>query len=85
MYLKQKGELEASNIEKKNNIMKIQSILAAKKKKLAEIREEIKKHQIYEDFLKEVKGLSEDFSSGQFDEQSVMAILDRYATMKKKK
>jgi hypothetical protein len=38
--------------------------LAAKKKKLAEIREEIKKHQIYEDFLKEVKGLSEDFSSG---------------------
>lgn len=49
--------------------------MAKKKEKLAEIRNKIKKYQIYEDFLKEVKGLSEDFSAGEFDEFSVMNIL----------
>ena len=39
MYLKQKAELKNSNSEKKKNITGIESILEAKKKRLAEIRE----------------------------------------------
>jgi hypothetical protein len=35
--------------------------------------------------LKDVKGLSDDFSVGELDEFSVMTILERYQTMDKKK
>lgn len=73
------------NAKRREEIKEKQQKLAKKKDKLTEIRNRIKKYQIYEDFLKEVKGLSQDFSTGQFDEFSVMTILERYKTMDKKK
>jgi hypothetical protein len=52
---------------------------------LDEIRANIKKYQIYEEFLKEVRNLSDDFGPSDTDEFSVMSILERYKTMDKKK
>ena len=83
--LKQVMELEMTNAKKREEIREKEKRLASKKEKLAEIRAKIKKHHIYEDFLKEVKELSEDFNTGEFDEFSVMTILEHYQTMDKKK
>lgn len=55
MYEKQKLELEQRNERRREEIKEKEDKLAEKKLKLAKIREEIKKHQIFEDFLKEVK------------------------------
>ena len=73
--LKQATELETANVKKREEIKEKEKRLASRKEKLAEIRAKIKRHQIYEDFLKEVKDISEDFNTGEFDEFSVMTIL----------
>jgi hypothetical protein len=40
---------------------------------------------VYEEFLKEVRNLSDDFGPVDMDDFSVMSILERFKTMEKKK
>ena len=49
--------------------------LRQKKLQLEDIRVKIRKYTIYEEFLKEVRNLSDDFGPSDMDEFSVMSIL----------
>jgi len=40
---------------------------------------------VYEEFLREVRSLSDDFGPSDVDDFSVMSILERFKTMEKKK
>ena len=52
---------------------------------LESIRLTIKKYMVYEEFLKDVRSLSDDFGPVDIDDFSVMNILERFKTMQKKK
>lgn len=73
------------NEQRREEIKEKEEKLRIKKAHLDDIRTSIKKYQVYEEFLKDVRNLSEDFGPSDTDEFSVMSILERFKTMERKK
>lgn len=55
--------------------------MRAKKLHLEDLRLTIRKYMVYEEFLREVRNLSDDFGPVDLDDFSVMSILERFRTM----
>lgn len=69
------------NSQRREEIQLKEEKLRAKKLHLEELRLTIRKYMVYEEFLKEVRNLSDDFGPVDMDDFSVMSILERFKTM----
>jgi hypothetical protein len=84
-YNKQKEDLELRNAQRREEIQLKEERLRGKKLHLEELRLTIRKYMVYEEFLREVRNLSDDFGPVDLDDFSVMSILERFRTMERKK
>lgn len=80
-YRQQAENIRAGNEERLKKIRDKKAVLENRTQELNKLKAQISDYRIYQDFLRDLQQLSEEFSTGDGDEQGVGQIIKRYETL----